>query len=113
MDAIRYEKDGKWEPLELELTLIEGDPDVLVQMAYDGEAEGRPAVGFGKVTPSTFEITLEWDESINVLEGAATVVVDGDESLDLSPGTAVFLKRGSVCRWTVHEHFVEFFVLST
>lgn len=102
-----------WAPADFGLEVHHGDPDVHVLMVRDGEEIGAgPTVGFAKVGPSTFAIELEWDEIIQVVEGAGTVVVDDGEPIDLGPGTAAHFTKGSRCRWTIREPLVELFVLT-
>lgn len=109
----RVDSAEGWESADFGLTLFDGDPDVHVSMTYDGQAAGSgPTVGFATIGRSRFEITLTADESIHVVEGDATIEVEGDGSIELAPGTAVFIPRGAVCRWTVREPVLEFFALS-
>lgn len=110
---MEYDPNGDWGPLDLDLTVIEGDPDVQAQLVFDGEELGRSTTGFGKLQPSVFEITLEWDECLYVIEGDATLTVDGGESFELRPGAAAYIERGAHCHWTVREQLLEFYVLST
>lgn len=112
--ATRIDAEDGWEAAEFDLRLLDGDPDLRVLIVHDGDAAGSgPSAGFAKVAPSSFEITLEWDEAVHVVEGAATVAVDGGEPVELAPGTGAYFPRGAVCRWTVSEPLLEFFALST
>lgn len=110
----RVDSAAGWEAADFGLTVFDGDPDVRVSMTYDGEATGSgPTVGFARVGRSRFEVTLTADESIHVIEGDATIEVDGASRVELSPGVAAFFPRGAVCRWTVREPVLEFFALSS
>ena len=81
----------------------------------DGE---RPALacGFWHVTPEEapepFDLLIEADETITILEGHLTIDVEGGQSYDLTPGGAASFNKGAKTRWSVHEPTVEFFVYS-
>ena len=59
-------------------------------------------VGLWEAEPGT-ETDVEVDEVFVVLAGAATVVVEGGETLDLGPGVVVRLYAGDRTTWTVTE----------
>ncbi|MDR6505737.1 cupin domain-containing protein [Arthrobacter oryzae] len=78
----------------------------------------RPALsaGFWHVTleeaPEPFDLVIEADETIHIIEGHLHIdVVDGD-TFDLKPGSAASFNKGTRTRWTVVETTTEFFVYS-
>jgi uncharacterized cupin superfamily protein len=112
IDKVTLDKDD-WTPLEVGLEVFEGNPETQGLLVLETDADrGVLMAGFAELQPSSFEVTIDYEETIHVIEGTATVVVDGESELDLAPGVATFFPRGSVCRWTVHTPFREFFVAS-
>jgi uncharacterized protein len=96
------------------------EPFVLGQVQWvrrpgDGE---RPALsaGFWHVTteeaPQPFDLLIEADETIHIIEGHLHIEVEGGESFDLKPGSAASFNKGAQTRWTVVEDTTEFFVYS-
>ena len=81
----------------------------------DGERAAL-ACGFWHVTPEEapepFDLLIEADETISILEGHLTVEIEGRETYDLVPGGAASFNKGAKTRWTVHQPTVEFFVYS-
>ena len=78
----------------------------------------RPALsaGFWHVTPeeapAPFELLIEADETIHIIEGHLHIEVIGGASFDLKPGSAASFNKGARTRWTVVEATTEFFVYS-
>jgi uncharacterized protein len=104
---------GNWQPLDSELTLLEGDPDFQIQVARDTSASGDLLlVGFAVAQPSSFRYTFEGDESVHILEGEVTIALDEGGSVDLGPGDAASFPKGAQSTWTITAPLKEFFVLS-
>jgi uncharacterized cupin superfamily protein len=82
-----------------------------------GEGD-RPALsaGFWHVTqeeaPEPFDLLIEADETIHIIEGHLRIEVIGGETFDLKPGSAASFNKGAQTRWTVVETATEFFVYS-
>jgi uncharacterized cupin superfamily protein len=78
----------------------------------------RPALsaGFWHVTPEQapepFDLLIEADETIHIIEGHLHIEVVGGEAFDLKPGSAASFNKGAQTRWTVVETTTEFFVYS-
>ena len=78
----------------------------------------RPALsaGFWHVTPEEvpepFDLLIEADETIHIIEGHLRIEVIGGESFDLLAGSAASFNKGAQTRWTVVETTTEFFVYS-
>lgn len=74
------------------------------------------ACGFWHVTPEEspepFDLLIEADETITVLEGHLTIEIEGGETYDLTLGGAASFNKGAKTRWTVNQPTVEFFVYS-
>lgn len=86
-----------------------------VRRLGDGD---RPALsaGFWHVTtedaPEPFDLLIEADETLQIIEGHLRIEVEGGESFDLLPGSAASFNKGAQTRWTVVEDTTEFFVYS-
>lgn len=96
------------------------EPFILGQVQWvrspgDGD---RPALsaGFWHVTtkeaPEPFDLLIEADETLHIIEGHLHIEVEGGESFDLRPGSAASFNKGTQTRWTVIEDTTEFFVYS-
>ena len=86
-----------------------------VRRSGDGH---RPALsaGFWHVTteeaPEPFDLLIEADETIHIIEGHLHIEVEGGEDFDLKAGSAASFNKGAQTRWTVVEDTTEFFVYS-
>ena len=68
-----------------------------------GETASGESVGVWEMTPGTMSDT-EADEVFVVIAGRATVeLLDESQTLELSPGSVVWLTAGTRTVWTVHE----------
>jgi uncharacterized cupin superfamily protein len=89
-----------------------GEIAVLRESSYNGNLL---VVGFWKVQPAIsplYDIPLG-DESGYVIEGSATIeLVDSGETVDLNAGQLYTFKKGTLTRWTIHEPFKKFVVVS-
>lgn len=81
----------------------------------EGDREAL-ACGYWHVTPEEapepFDLLIEADETIAIIEGHIAIEVEGGGIYDLTPGGAASLNKGAQTKWTVLEPTVEFFVYS-
>lgn len=81
----------------------------------EGDREAL-ACGYWHITPDEapepFELLIDADETILILQGRITVEVKGGIVYDLTPGCAASLNKGAQTTWTILEPTVEFFVYS-
>lgn len=82
-----------------------------------GEGD-RPALacGYWHVTPAEapepFDLLMEADETIHIIEGHLRIEVEGGEAYDLTAGSSASFNKGARTRWSVLAPTVEFFVYS-
>lgn len=96
------------------------EPFILGQVQWvrrpgDGD---RPALsaGFWHVTteeaPEPFDLLIEADETLHIIEGHLRIEIEGGESFDLTAGSVASFNKGTRTRWTVLKDTTEFFVYS-
>ncbi|TAP41952.1 cupin domain-containing protein [Arthrobacter sp. S39] len=79
---------------------------------------GRPALacGYWHVTPveapEPFDLLIDADETISIVEGHLRIEVEGGDTYDLTAGGAASFNKGARTRWEVLAPTVEFFVYS-
>jgi len=61
--------------------------------------------GLWDCTPGSFRWTWDYDETVFVLSGRATVALQDGRVIELTPGDMAFFARGQGSVWTVHERF--------
>nr|WP_218681417.1 cupin domain-containing protein [Rhodococcus qingshengii] len=110
LNKVSLEGQPAWTPADFDLRLINGDPEIHLHLLNDGSA-GEPMVGFARGQCSTFEVELDWYETVHIIGGRARIEVD-DVTMELGPGDATTLFPGRVARWTIFEPITEFFVMS-
>lgn len=66
-------------------------------------ADGRKVRGIWSSTPGRFRWNWDYDETVVVLSGRATVELDGGRRMELGPGDMAFFERGQQSVWTIHE----------
>ncbi|MGN7199699.1 cupin domain-containing protein [Arthrobacter sp. SAFR-044] len=82
-----------------------------------GEGD-RPALacGYWHVTPTEapepFDLVMEADETIHILDGHLRIEVEDGDTYDLTAGGAASFNKGARTRWAVLAPTVEFFVYS-
>jgi uncharacterized protein len=112
-NAIEFTVHGAFDPQKYE-------PFILGQVQWvrrPGEGD-RPelSAGFWHVTaeeaPEAFDLLIEADETIHIIEGHLHIEVQGGESFDLKAGSAASFNKGAQTRWTVVADTTEFFVYS-
>ena len=73
-------------------------------------ADDRMQVGLwkpGPVVDTTFDVLLEANETLLVLDGQGELRVDDGAPIELRRGVIVSIPRGCRTRWIVDEHFRE------
>ena len=65
-------------------------------------ADGRVVRGIWRITEGTVT-DVEQDELFVVLEGRATIAIEGGPTLEVGPGDTCVLERGARTTWTIHE----------
>jgi uncharacterized cupin superfamily protein len=89
-----------------------GEIAVLRAAAYDGT---RHVAAFWRVGPATsplYDVPLG-DESGYVIRGSATIeLIDSGASVELKVGDLYSFKKGTLSRWTIHEPFEKFVVVT-
>jgi len=68
-------------------------------------ADSRIVRGVWACTPGRFRWTFTYDETVVVVQGSATVVMDNGAEVSLTPGVMAFFERGQGSTWTIHENF--------
>lgn len=100
-------------PEEIGLVNVSGNPNMCVhELRSTGGADGNVWAAVVTIDPSAFGYTFAGDETIHVLEGEATVEVDGRQTIALEPGTIASFTRGTTSRWQIQRKFREFAVLT-
>jgi uncharacterized cupin superfamily protein len=81
--------------------VIAGEPAV-TETVLSESADGRVVRGIWRITEGTVT-DVEQDEVFVVLEGRATIEVQGGPTVRVGPGDVCVLQRGARTTWTVHE----------
>ena len=68
-------------------------------------ADSRVIRGVWACTPGRFRWAFTYDETVVVVQGRATVVMDNGAEVSLTPGVMAFFERGQGSTWTIHENF--------
>ena len=90
------------EPGELDpATILAGAP-LITERVLQTSADGKVLRGIWRITSGTVT-DVEQDELFVVLEGRATIEVEGGETLEVGPGDLGVLQRGARTVWTIHE----------
>jgi uncharacterized cupin superfamily protein len=98
---------------QLGLLDVAGDPNIMVhELRSTSGAEGDLWAAVVSVDPCSFSYAFDKDETLHVLEGEATVVVDATQSFELSAGVIASFRKGTRSHWTIHRRLLEFAVLS-
>ena len=77
-----------------------GSPDAAGAVLWLSD-DKRSGNGVWQVTPGSFTWDYTWDETMTILEGAATVSDDSGAEITLSAGDALFIPSGVTTTWTV------------
>ena len=85
--------------------VVEGSPTA----GFTVLVEGTPEIGVWEHTPG-ISTDVEADELFVVLNGDATLEIEGHKPLDLVPGAVVRLAAGMRTTWTVRETLRKLYV---
>ncbi|MGH2630919.1 MAG: ASCH domain-containing protein [Actinomycetota bacterium] len=88
---------GELDPAQV----LVGSPEVTEAVVSETD-DGRIVRGVWRITEGTVT-DVEQDELFVVLEGRATIEIDGGPTLLVGPGDLCVLERGARTTWTVHE----------
>jgi uncharacterized protein len=88
--------------------IVEGAPDASGAV-ISRSPDSRILRAIWRCTPGGFTWQFSYDETLVVLEGRATVVLDTGDTVELSPGDMAFFGRGHSSKWTVHETLLKGF----
>lgn len=89
-------------PGELDASqIVLGSPEV-TEVVLASASDERVVRGLWRITEGTVT-DVEQDEMFVVLEGRATIEVEGGPTLEVGPGDVCVLTRGDRTTWTVHE----------
>ena len=96
--------DGAGEPVcIIRTTRVDVVPfGEVAEAVLSKSADGRVVRGIWRITEGTVT-DVEQDELFVVLEGRATIAIEGGPTLEVAPGDACVLERGARTTWTVHE----------
>jgi uncharacterized cupin superfamily protein len=67
--------------------------------------DGCVVRGLWDCTPGSFRWEWNYDETVVVVSGRATVALSDGRSVELNPGDMAFFERGLKSVWTIHTHF--------
>jgi uncharacterized protein len=94
--------DVPLEPGELDpVTILAGSPEVTEAVVWES-SDGRIVRGIWRITEGVVT-DVEQDELFVVIEGRATIEIEGGPTLEVGPGDLCVLERGARTTWTVHE----------
>ena len=98
-----------WRALDVPLVPGELDPSqvlagqpAITETVLSESPDGRVVRGIWRITEGTVT-DVEHDEVFVVLEGRATIEVEGGPTVRVGPGDVCVLQRGARTTWTVHE----------
>lgn len=98
-----------WRALDVALAPGELDPSqvlagtpAITETVLSESPDGRVVRGIWRITEGTVT-DVEQDEVFVVLEGRATIEVQGGPTVRVGPGDVCVLHRGARTTWTVHE----------
>ena len=82
-------------------TILSGSPEV-TEVVLGESTDGRVVRGIWRITEGTVT-DVEEDELFTVVEGRATIEIEGGPTLEVGPGDVCVLQRGARTTWTIHE----------
>jgi uncharacterized cupin superfamily protein len=89
-------------PGELDPSQVLAGAPAVTEAVLTETPDGRVVRGLWRITEGTVT-DVEQDELFIVLEGRATIEVEGGPTLDVGPGDVCVLESGAHTTWTVHE----------
>ena len=100
--------------LEMEILdpsqVVSGNPEVSC-LILSTTPDGRIVRGIWKCTRGVVT-DVEQDEMFTVVEGRATVAIEGGRTLEISPGYVGIFRRGARTTWTIHEDLLKTFQIT-
>jgi uncharacterized cupin superfamily protein len=94
--------DVPLEPGELDPSQVIAGAPAVTETVLSESPDGRVVRGIWRITEGTVT-DVEQDEVFVVLEGRATIEVQGGPTVRVGPGDVCVLRRGARTTWTVHE----------
>ena len=91
-------------------SVLAGSPEVF-SVVLSSSYNGNVVRGIWKCTEGTVT-DIEEDEMFTILEGRATVHIEGGPTLELTSGCMGELKKGEKTTWVVHETIVKTFQIT-
>jgi uncharacterized cupin superfamily protein len=88
------------DPLDV-AAIVAGEPQTS-NLVVDRSDDGRVIRGIWECSEGVFT-DVEADEMFVIVQGRATIEVDGGQTLEVGPGDMGILEAGARTRWTVHE----------
>jgi uncharacterized cupin superfamily protein len=94
--------DVELEPETLDPSqILAGSPRTSGAVLWES-GDGKSLRGVWRCTAGTVT-DVEQEELFVVLEGRATIEVEGGPTIEVAPGSVCVLERGAHTTWTVHE----------
>jgi uncharacterized protein len=82
--------------------VLEGTPEAS-GMVLSKSDDARIVRGIWQCTPGRFRWNFSYDETLVVLAGSATVLLENGEEVSFGAGDMVFFARGQWSTWTIHQ----------
>ena len=92
-------------PAEL---IIDGKPEAAGTVLCKSQ-DNRKVRGIWGCTPGTFRWNWNYDETVFMLSGRATVALEDGRMVELAPGDMAFFETGDRSVWTIHETLLKGF----
>jgi uncharacterized cupin superfamily protein len=90
--------------------IVSGNPEVSC-LVLSSSLDGRIVRGIWKCTRGIVT-DVEQDEMFTVIEGRATVAIEGGVILEISPGYVGMFRQGARTTWTIHEDVLKTFQIT-
>ena len=90
--------------------IVSGNPEVFSKILSTSMNESVIR-GIWKCTAGVVT-DIEEDEMFTIVEGRATVYIEGGPTLEISPGYVGFFSKGAKTKWVIHEDILKTFQIS-
>ncbi len=97
--------DAALDPWPLPADWVEAGSPQASGTVLSKSADSRIVRGVWACTPGRFRWAFTYDETVVVVQGRATVVMESGQEISLEPGVMAFFGRGQTSTWTIHEDF--------
>lgn len=97
--------DAVLEPWPLPADWIEAGSPQARGAVLSKSADSRIVRGVWACTPGRFRWAFTYDETVVVVQGRATVIMESGQEISLESGVMAFFGRGQTSTWTIHEDF--------